>query len=363
MMSGNSRSPGPLFIVSTGRCGSTMLSDMVRLHPRLLSVSEFFAALAAGDVRDRQVSGEGAFRRLNTTRPAARAFLSSGLEVDEYTYPLGPNSRYTADNVPPIMGTTLPHLTEDHEELWDELSPHLRARGHDSLLRHYRFVFEWLARHFGKQLWLERSGGSLLLVRTLARRFPDARFVHVFRDGRDTAMSMRGHHAFRAMVLAALGTSKLRLDPFSAFNWPPTSPWVPPVARLQFRFFSAERYLNTRIGLPAFGWFWSNMIERGTGYLEALQPDRVLSLRFESMLESPREEISRFIEFVGPEFADPEWLKKASDLPRAKPPSWTRLAPDEHAALAEACAPGQAILGYSDGMPASLDPGPGGDGR
>lgn len=350
-MAGNSRSAGPVFIVSTGRCGSTMLSDIVRLHPRLLSVSEFFAALAAGDVRDRQVSGEGAYRRLNTTRPAARAFLSSGLSVDEYTYPLGPNSRYTPENVPPIMGTTLPHLTEDHEELWDELAPHLRERGRDSLMRHYRFVFEWLASRFGKELWLERSGGSLLLVRALSRHFPDARFVHIFRDGRDTAISMRGHHAFRAMALAALGTRKLGLDPFNAFNWPPTSPWVPPVARLQFRFFSAERYLKARIGLPAFGWFWSNMIERGTRYLEELPPARVLSLRFESMLESPREEITRFIEFVGPGFADAAWLKKASGLPRPKPPRWTALSPDDHIALAEACAPGQAILGYSEGMP------------
>ena len=352
MTPGNSSSARPVFIVSTGRCGSTMLSDMVRLHPRLLSVSEFFSALAAGDVRDRQTNGEGAFRRLDTTRPAARAFLSAGLEVDEYLYSLGPEARYTAETVPPIMGTTLPHLSDDHEELWDELAPHLKARGYDSLLRHYRFVFEWLARRFGKQVWLERSGGSLLLVRTLARRFPDARFVHVFRDGRDTAMSMRGHHAFRAMVLAALATRRLGLDPFSAFNWPPTSPWMPMVARLQFRFFSAERYLDTRIGLPAFGWFWSCMIERGTGYLDELGPTRVLLVRFESMLESPREEISRFIEFVGPEFADAAWLKKASELPRPRPPSWTRLSPEEHATLSEACAPGQAILGYSDGMPA-----------
>lgn len=341
----------PVFIVSTGRCGSTMLSEMVRMHPRLLSVSEFFSALAAGDVRDRQVSGEGAFRCLDTTRPAARAFLSAGLQVDEYLYSLGPNARYTAESVPPIMGTTLPHLSEDHEELWDELAPHLRRRARDSLMSHYRFVFEWLARRFEKEVWLERSGGSLLLVRTLARHFPDARFVHVFRDGRDTAMSMRGHHAFRAMALAALATRRLRLDPFSAFNWPPTSPWMPVVARLQFRFFSAERYRKTRIGLPAFGWFWSSMIERGTGYLDELGPGRVLSLRFESMLESPRDEISRFIEFVGPEFADSAWLEKASGLPRPKPPSWTRLSPEEHARLAKACAPGQAILGYGDGMP------------
>jgi fatty acid desaturase len=34
--------PAPLFVVGTGRCGSTMLSDLLREHDRVLSLSEFF---------------------------------------------------------------------------------------------------------------------------------------------------------------------------------------------------------------------------------------------------------------------------------------------------------------------------------
>ncbi len=56
----------PVFIVSTGRCGSTMLSDMVRMHPKLLSVSEFFAMLPLGALRGRRMSGRRVFSRLNT---------------------------------------------------------------------------------------------------------------------------------------------------------------------------------------------------------------------------------------------------------------------------------------------------------
>src|SRR5207302_10208511 len=33
----------PTFIVGTGRCGSTMLSNMLREHPRVLNLSEFYA--------------------------------------------------------------------------------------------------------------------------------------------------------------------------------------------------------------------------------------------------------------------------------------------------------------------------------
>ena len=102
-----------------------------------------------------------------------------------------------------------------------------------------------------------------------------------------------------------------------------------------------------------FGWLWSNMIERGVRYLNELPQNRVLSLRFESVLATPKEEMTRFIDFVGPEFADSEWLEKVSALPRPKQPSWSRLAPDEHAQLAEACAPGQKILGYDNRVPSS----------
>ena len=32
----------PTYVVGTGRCGSTMLSNMLREHPKVLSISEFF---------------------------------------------------------------------------------------------------------------------------------------------------------------------------------------------------------------------------------------------------------------------------------------------------------------------------------
>ena len=45
-MIADARTAGPgVFVVSTGRCGSTMLSNMLRLNPGILSLSEFFSLL------------------------------------------------------------------------------------------------------------------------------------------------------------------------------------------------------------------------------------------------------------------------------------------------------------------------------
>lgn len=46
-----------------------MLSNMVRLYPDLLSVSEFFASMTNRAFRGRSLTGEAVFRRLNTLLP------------------------------------------------------------------------------------------------------------------------------------------------------------------------------------------------------------------------------------------------------------------------------------------------------
>lgn len=342
----------PVFIVSTGRCGSTMLSNMVRRHPDLLSLSEFWPVMSSSALRGDRLTGEQVYRRLGVLPPAGRALMKNDLIIDEFLYPLGEGARYRPEEVPPILCVTLPHLTDDHERLWDEFAPVVRSRGEDSLGNHYRFVFEWLARRFGKRVWIERSGASLLFVPTLAHLFPDARFVHIYRDGRDTAMSMQGHHFFRVRVQAAWLMRKLGLDPFHPNNWVGTSPWLPAFERVRFRLFSRRLYDRIRFPPEAFGRFWSGMIEQGVRYLEELPPERVLSMRFETAVESPREEMRRFIEFVGEEFVDEGWLREVAAMPRKRPPSRLRLAPEEHARLAEACARGQELLGYDNRVPA-----------
>ena len=348
MTSGNRTMAAPVFIVGTGRCGSTMLSDIVNLHPRMLSVSEFLMCMGERALVGGSMSGKALLRRFSNMALGLRWVFQNELIEGDHQYTFGPDSRFGPDDIPPIMMYTLNHVSDDPEALWDELVPAVRSRRRDTLAGHYRWFFEWLAHRFERDVWIERSGASLLLVPALARLFPDARFVHIYRDGRDTAMSMRRLASARLYVTVSGLWWKLGIDPFKPANWPGTSRWRPWVGRLTYKLFSPKRFQARELGLPAFGWLWSNMIERGTGYLAELPEDRVLSMRYESVIESPRDELSRFIDFVGPEFADADWLDRASDVPRKRPPSWLRLTPEEHESLAKACAPGQRILGYGE---------------
>ena len=51
-MTADARTAWPgVIVVSTGRCGSTMLSNMLRLNPEILSLSEFFSLLMPDPLR------------------------------------------------------------------------------------------------------------------------------------------------------------------------------------------------------------------------------------------------------------------------------------------------------------------------
>ncbi|MEM8828127.1 MAG: sulfotransferase [Cyanobacteria bacterium P01_G01_bin.19] len=52
-------------------------------------------------------------------------------------------------------------------------------------------IFQAAARKKGKQRWGDKTPHQIEDINTLAGVFPDAKFVHIIRDGRDVALSMR----------------------------------------------------------------------------------------------------------------------------------------------------------------------------
>ena len=87
----------PTFVVGTGRCGSTMLSNMLREHPKVLSLSEFFANVCDGNRSTEGFSAEpmdGArFWSLLAAKPEMVSFgMRHGVPCDEWLYPVDSSS-------------------------------------------------------------------------------------------------------------------------------------------------------------------------------------------------------------------------------------------------------------------------------
>ena len=342
----------PTFIVNSGRCGSTMLSNMLHLHPDVLSLSEFFTA--AGDIGGRAtrifdsspISGRQFWDLIGGMPPRLNLMLRHQVEMGEVLYrPDAVHARFTRQSgVPSILQITLPFLSDTPDELFGELEPVMVSLPNAPLADHYKSLFGWLQQRFGRKMWVERSGGIFVVIEPICHAFPDARFVHLVRDGRDTALSMSQHLGFRIYLLGAQIAQFIGVDPYAS---PDRSRLAELPAELHGFLpekFQPEIFRNLPISPVLCGQLWSQMIVEGLAVLGKLPAERVLTLRYEDFLSAPDAQLTRLAEFLGEGINNPEWRRKAAATVRQPASSWRHLSIDAAQALADACEPGMAVL-------------------
>ena len=336
----------PIFIVSTGRCGSTMLSRMLSLHPEVASLSEVFTSLFPYTFSRDPSDGPNFWHMLSAPRLNHRLWLrllDRGIAIDEFRYPLSRLDRYREAGIPPLLAMALPELTEDPEALHEELRVYVEGLPMANLRTQYVRVFDWLAKRLNRRIWVERSGSSLGFIEPILHFFPDAKYVHMYRDGREMALSASKFPPMRLSMIsrdfqAAVGkTLYEKIPPKDVPRLP--KEYLPLLAPN----FDIDAYQRLSIPIERFAMTWSNMICR-LPLLAKLPPERVMHVRYESILEDPETELRRFLQFLDPGLEQDEWLKKAIPLVRPNPPKWTSLPADERARLEAACAPGVEML-------------------
>jgi hypothetical protein len=122
-----------------------------------------------------------------------------------------------------------------------------------------RVVFGVYARREGKPLYADKTPGYVTQISDMAAMFPEARFVHLIRDGRDVALSYLER------------------------------PWGP-----------------SSIGESAM--YWRSRVSRGRAAGDAIGPDRYLEARYESLVSEPEAEVRRICNFLSLRF-EPEMLQ------------------------------------------------------
>lgn len=318
-------------VVGTGRCGSTMLSNLLWEHPDVLSLSEFFILVEGQQLHKEVLDGAQFWTRLSTPRAEMTALLRQGLRFPELLYPVSSTSRYTAETgVPSILLVTLPHLTDDYEAVFDELQQVVGHFPTDSIERHYIRLFEWFKQRFGHRVCIERSGASLPLVPSLAQGFPDAKFVHLVRDGRECAMSMSRHHGFRLMAASRLEAQRYKAEGIQ-----------PDTYELQQRVFAK---INDAIPIEIFGRLWTNMLLEGIRYLSQMPEERVMTITYEQLLNQPESVLTQLMTFIDPSLIDEQWLRTVATRVRPQSFTWKQLPTQERESLEVACQPGLTAL-------------------
>jgi hypothetical protein len=204
--------------------------------------------------------------------------------VPEFLYVRRPGRFDPEYGVPPLCLVTLPHLRDDPDTAFDELETLVPRWPTRPLADQWRALFDLLGPD--KSHAVERSGYSLVAVPRLRAALPEARFVHLYRNGPECALSMSRHPAFRMILLQNRMRKLLGLSSIDDLRPEHVASLPPDLAAMFSRHFDARTMVIERaITLVEFGEMWSELIEQGIDDLAAL-PD-CLHLRFEDVLDDP----------------------------------------------------------------------------
>ena len=244
---------GPVFVVGVDRSGTTLLSLIISSHP-LIAIpyeSHFIVAMA---------------EKYGTDIAPLPAIKQQDLLANIINQP------YVKD--------------------WDyEInSENIELTANDNVSNIIEKVYKNYARQAGKSIWGDKSPDNTPHIDSLNKLYPDAKYIHIIRDGRDVADSIKGQH------------------------WGGSS-------------------------LPVTLRHWDRTVTLADKMLGMLAPAQVHSLRFEDLVSSPEESVRAITSFLGVAYS-PDMLTDYSTSAEEK--VGDRIS-GHHAHLKEALSPSQAF--------------------
>ncbi|WP_338933227.1 sulfotransferase [Streptomyces netropsis] len=339
------------FVVGTGRSGSTALSGIVNAHPDVLSLNELLSSVQSRGFPEGPLGGGEFWRLLADPNPQFERMIRSGVPMPEFVYTRRPG-RYATETtgIPALALMVLPHLTDDPDGLFDELEKQVCRWPDRTAAEHYEALFDLLCVRFGRRVVVERSGYSTERVPLLCRVFPQARFVHLFRDGPDCALSMSRHTGYRLILLLREILARTGAERHGELTHDQIRSLPPELSELLADRFDPALVLDRDLPLPRFGALWSELVARGVDHLSEVPAPMWTTLAYEDLLDEPRKELTRLADFIGVEPL-PQWLEAGSArIDGSHRGASLRLPAAELAALRECCAPGARALADGEGQ-------------
>ena len=329
----------PAFILGSGRCGSTLVSQILRLHPGILSLSEVFSTAGARAFPKRALTGPAFWRAMGQPDRLGSALGNPHRAPNEFLYGRQKGNRFDPFACPPLLQVALPHLTDQPDLLFEELQKQALTWPFQGIQHHYLALFSALQERFGPLVPVERSGGSLVAAATLTRLFPGSRYVLLHRAGADTVLSMCDYPAARLALFVWRHFGTVRLDFLSPDgHYGRGRIW--PLLQRGSRLLPLQRILDSPPDPVQMARFWSVMMQRGCDALRLLPDDQLMLLEYEALVARPEENLAQLGIFLAGE-APGAWLGAASALPQLRPSRLARLPAADRAGLIEACQPGE----------------------
>jgi hypothetical protein len=241
--------PGYVFVLGTGRCGSTLVEEVLCRHPAVGFVSNledrFGLPVAAG--------------RWNG--PLYRRLPAAATQKSRVRYAPSEAYRVLAREVSPVLASPLRDLTAADVTPWLE--------------RRFKAFFDTRAGAQGTETFLHKFTGwpRAGFVRGV---IPSARFIHVVRDGR------------------AVANSWLQMSWWRGFEGPDHWQWGPLPPTL-----AAEWEESGRSFVVLAGLLWQILIDSFDAARAAMPRADWLEIRYEDVAAKPRQAFATMLDFCG----------------------------------------------------------------
>ncbi|EAW35513.1 sulfotransferase [Lyngbya sp. PCC 8106] len=150
----------------------------------------------------------------------------------------------------------------------------------------YKRVYSWLLRiHLNGDLRLaEKTPRNCFVLPFLYETFPDARFIHIIRDGRDASISLAKRPWYRNDMRGS-GAKDPGGYPFG------------PIARFWVEPDRIEEFETTN-DVHRCMWLWRRYLEEASAGAAQLPTDQYYELRYEDLVTNPQEESERLLDFL-----------------------------------------------------------------
>ncbi|MEM7330577.1 MAG: sulfotransferase [Chloroflexota bacterium] len=242
----------PIFVIGYMHSGTTMLKDIIERHPSIYSIrgeSRFFHSLSMlkrryPDLNDAQI------RRQFVTYLAKLA--NSNYRSVEY----GENQSLEAFNI-------TAHEVDELVKQTATLTSHAMF---------FKSAFDFYTAKHGKERWLEKTPTHLFHVEKILKTNPEALFIELVRDPRDV-----------------LGSKNSRVESADKMS----------------RNEISQKIKNWRVGYDPI-WdslAWKSAIRSGAE-TAVKHSGKILRVRYEDLVQSPKAEAQKIFTFLGLEFSE-----------------------------------------------------------
>ena len=307
----------PIFIVSTGRTGSTFIAEALNKHPNIAIILDIIEPLGPNPFfeKNKIATGSEFFKEISkpSIKPRLRYWKKKSTKERRF-YPEDDNL------VSLLLCYAIPFVTHDPMDFFYKIKKEFEKIPKQTMDKHTIKLFEMLRDEAKKDLWVEKTGGSIPQIEKIVDIWPTGKYIYSYRDGREVAISMHKHPMFR------MYNQMLKNPDLDEWDFE----YYPPIEDL--------------------GKMWNDWTVKAHRELKKIPDNMKMDLKYEYLSNYPEDFLISLLNFIldqekETEF-DKKWAKKWAKGVSMAPLRFETFNLDDQKKLEKTCKPGLIELGY-----------------